>query len=188
MNFPRFSCQAYQTGRLGTIFRGRWGYELASLLWRSSRMQPRPCTAYCLLILIRQDCALKSLARQDQQFCYTNGKSHRLCSIFKYHCKQGCWMHCIAYHMLWLGFLVGWPESYIEQWQGYKLVFLPRCSRRTSSKAGKTHIYITMSLSSYSYQASYQVGLGSLLISGWSNDCSPTRTGEHQDVGLGNSS
>ena len=34
-------------------------------------------------------------------------KSHSLCSLFKRHCKQGCWVGCTASSLLWLAFWLG---------------------------------------------------------------------------------
>lgn len=38
-----------------------------------------------------------------------------LCSLFKCHCKQGCWMGCVASHVLSLGSLVRWAEGCLQQ-------------------------------------------------------------------------
>lgn len=34
-------------------------------------------------------------------------KSHSLCSLFKHHSKQGCWVGCTASSLLWLAFWLG---------------------------------------------------------------------------------
>lgn len=73
-----------------------------------------------------QDCALNSLVRWGHWFCSTYGESHRLCFLFKCHCKQVFWMEYAACYVLWFGCLVWRAEDCIQQWLGYELLSLPR--------------------------------------------------------------
>ena len=65
------------------------------------------------------------------------GESHRLWSLFKCHCKWGCWMNYTASHVFCLGFLVGWAEGCIQQWGRLWISFPAQESMRTDSKSGK---------------------------------------------------
>lgn len=46
---------------LGALFRSRWVYELASLLWQGSRMVPRIYKVHCLGTQISSEFELNSL-------------------------------------------------------------------------------------------------------------------------------
>ena len=50
--------------------------------------------ARCLGSRIKQDTALSSLARGNQQFFSAKGESPGLDALFRCHCKQGCWVGC----------------------------------------------------------------------------------------------
>lgn len=75
---PGFSGSLTRWSGLGNILGSRWGYELASLLLRGSRMGPRRCIACHLGTRTRQDCVLDSLVRQCYYFSSVDGERHRL--------------------------------------------------------------------------------------------------------------
>ena len=74
---------------LSTIFSSRRSYEVASLPWQGSRVGHSACTANCLGIWIRPECALNPLVRCGHWFCSADEESHSLCSLFKCHSTRG---------------------------------------------------------------------------------------------------
>ena len=108
---------------LCTIFTSRWGCDLASLPWHGIQMGPRTWMVLCLGTQIRQEFGLNSLVRWCHQFCSADGESHGLCSLFRCHCKQGCWMGCVASHVLWLRSLVGQAGGCVQPWVGLQISF-----------------------------------------------------------------
>lgn len=46
-------------------------------------------------------------------------------------------MGYIASRMLWLGFLVGWPEGYIQQWVELRITFSACTGHHTGCRASK---------------------------------------------------
>lgn len=108
---------------LGTMLSSKWGYELAFQPWWKQQDGPRTCIAHWLGTWNRQGHVLNSLARQGHWFHSADAKSHRLCSLFKCHCKQGYWKGYSASCVLWLGSLIAQAGNCIQQWTGLQISF-----------------------------------------------------------------
>ena len=87
------------------------------------------CVAHCLGTQIRQTFAV---TWQRPWLCSVDGESHRICCLFKCHCKQSGWMGYAASCMLWLGSLVWQAEGYIQQWVGLQISFLRKAGKPLS--------------------------------------------------------
>lgn len=101
---------------LGIIIQSRHDYEFDSLPCQGSRTGLMTCISLCLRTQIRQDNVLNSVAIEGSRFYSADGESHGLCSLLKFHCKQGFWMGHTPSHMLWICSLFNWNKGYTQKW------------------------------------------------------------------------
>ena len=108
--------------RLGTIFYSRWTHELVFL--------PGRVSSACMALLFGTPnqaivCTeFLGQVRTPVSFCLfvfvfsENRERYGLCSLFKCHSNQGCWVAYAVSCVLWLGSLLRQDRGCIQQWAG----------------------------------------------------------------------